>query len=357
MDLAIVGLPLSGKTTVFSALNAGHGSGGARQEQIGIVRIPDERLDKLAALVSAKKITPIEVQLHDLPPVFQRGAGPGGESSETLAKADALIHVVRAFHRDDVPHPLTSVDPHRDIETFEGDLMLNDLGIVERRLEKLEITVRSSRPGEREAGEREKILLQRLQQHMESELPLRNQMSDPEELKAIANYGLLSVKPMLILLNLDEADAARAQALEEEYQGRHGAVCTSVAAMCAKLESELVELPPEESAEFRREIGGGDVPTRRILRKTQDLLSLVTFFTAGDESRAWTVRAGSTALQAAGRIHTDIERGFIRAEVIAWDKLLEMGSEANAKKHGLLRREGKQYIVQDGDVINVLFNV
>ncbi len=357
MDLAIVGLPQSGKTTVFSAITAGHGSGGARQEQIGIVKIPDERLDKLAALVSAKKVTPIEVQLHDLPPVFQRGAGPGGESSETLAKADALIHVVRAFQRDDVSHPLTNIDPHRDIEAFGGDLILNDLGIVERRLDRLEVVVRSSRPSEREAGERERVLLQRMQKHMEAEKPLRDQVSDPEELKAIANYGLLSVKPMLILLNLDERDAARAQSMEEEYQGRHVAARTSVAAMCAKLESELVELSPEESAEFRREIGGGDVPTRRVLRKTQDLLSLVTFFTAGDESRAWTVRAGSNAQQAAGRIHTDIERGFIRAEVIAWDKLLEMGSESNAKKHGLLRTEGKQYIVQDGDVINVLFNV
>jgi hypothetical protein len=359
VDLAIVGHPLSGKTTVFSALTTGHAAGGsARQEHVGVVRIPDERLEKLAALVSAKKVTPVEVHLHDLPPLFQPGAGPAGEAAESLSRADVLIHVVRAFRRDDVPHPRGSVDAHRDIEAFEGDLMLNDLGIVERRLEKMDITFRSARPGDREAGERERLLLQRVRQYLESDLPLRNQVLGPDELKALANYGLLSLKPMLILLNIDEAEAANAGAVEGEYLGRYGAIRTSVAAMCARLEEELLQLSPEEAVEFRREMEAGDTPTWRVLRLAQDLLDLVTFYTSvGEECRAWPIPTGATALQAAGRIHTDMERGFIRVEVITWDKLLELGSLAEARKHGLLRTEGKGYAVQDGDILHILFHV
>jgi len=358
VDIAIVGLPLCGRTTVFAALAAGHAGskGDARQEHIGVIKIPDERLEKLAALVGAKKVTAVEVRLYDLPPMFERGGAPTVESAESLARADALLHVVRGFHRDDVPHQ-GSVDPNRDIEVFEGELLLHDLGIVERRLEKLDITVRSARPGEREAGEREQLLLLRVRQYLESNLPLRNQVFTPDEIKALANYGLLSLKPMLILLNIDEAEAANASAIEGEYLGRYGAARTAVAAMCARLEAELAELPPEEAAEFRRELKAGESPIWRVLRLTQDVLGLVTFYTAGDETRAWPLSAGGTALQAAGRIHTDIERGFIRAEVIAWDKLLELGSEAEAKKHGLLRTEGKQYVVQDGDVLHILFHV
>ena len=368
MDLAIVGFPFCGKTSVFNALTAGHVGAreDARRERLGVVKIPDERLEKLAALVQAKKMTPAELRLHDLPPIFQQGAAPSGEVAEALSHADALIHVVRAFHRDDVPHPQGSVDPHRDIEAFRGELLIHDLDIVERRLEKLEVTVRSARPGEREAGGREQILLQQARQHLESDLPLRDQVSDPQDVKALGNYGLLSLKPMLILLNIDEAEAPNAATLEGEYLARYGASRpdgrpsgrTSVAAISARLEAELAELPPEEAAEFRRELEAGDAPAQRLLRLTQDLLGLVTFYTpVGDECRAWPVPSGTTALQAAGRIHTDMERGFIRTEVIAWDKLLEVGSLAEAKKQGQLRTEGKQYVVQDGDVLHILFHV
>ncbi len=358
MDLAIVGLSLCGKTSVFSALTAGHGQAAARGEHIGVVKIPDERLEKLAALVGAKKVTPAELRLHDLPALFERGAAPSGEAAESLARADAIIHVVRAFHRDDVPHPQGSVDPERDIEAFEGELLLHDLGIVERRLEKLDITVRSARPGEREAGEREQHLLQQVRQHLESDRPLRNQSFSADELKALANYGLLSLKPLLILVNIDEGEAPDAAAVEGGYRGRYGTVRAAVAAMCARLEAELAELSPEEAAEFRRELEAGDTPAQRVLRLTQELLGLVTFYTpVGEECRAWPVPAGTTALQAAGRIHTDMERGFIRVEAIAWEKLMQMGSLAEAKKHGALRTEGKQYAVQDGDVLHILFHV
>jgi ribosome-binding ATPase len=216
MDLAIVGLSAAGKTTVFNALTAGHGSAVGGAEQIGSVKIPDERLEKLAALVKAKKITPVEVTLHDLPALFERGAAPSGPAAETLSRADALLHVVRAFERDDVPHPKGSVDPARDIQAFDDEIAFNDLGIIERRLEKLDTTVRSARPGEREAGEREKALLERCRAVLNEGARLRNARMDSNDIKALGNFGLLSLKPALVLLNIAEADAPRAAALEAE---------------------------------------------------------------------------------------------------------------------------------------------
>jgi GTP-binding protein YchF len=360
LDIAIVGLPASGKTAVFRALMGGHGSAsaGARGENLGVVKIPDERLERLGRLVGAKKVTPLEVQLHDLPPLFVRGAAPSGEAADTLARADALMHVVRAFHREDVAHPSGSVDPQRDIALFDAELMLSDLGIIERRLEKLDITVRSGRPAEREAGEREQSLLLRCKGYLESDRPLRGVITEAQDVKGLSNYGLLSLKPMLIVVNLDESAAGQASVVEAEYDEQYGGAGVACAAICAKLEAELAELSADESAEFRRELGAEEGGPARLLGRLMELLSLRTFFTAGEkETRAWTLAAGASALQAAGRIHTDIERGFIRAEVIGWEELLEYGTHAEARKHGKLRTEGKQYTVQEGDVINVLFNV
>jgi GTP-binding protein YchF len=358
MDVAVVGLRSAGKTTVFDALTAGHGSAVGGAEQIGVVKIPDDRLEKLAALVKAKKITPVEVTLHDLPALFERGAAPSGSAAETLSRADALLHVVRAFDRDDVPHPKGSVDPARDIQAFDDEIAFNDLGIIERRLEKLDITVRSGRPGEREAGEREKALLERCRAVLNEGARLRNAKLDPNDIKALRNFGLLSLKPMLLILNIGESDGPNAAALEADYNERFAAPGTVVAALCARLEAELAELPPEEAAEFRREMSAPEDATHTVLGKLVRLLDLVTFFTIGEkEARAWTVAAGSSAHQAAGRIHTDIERGFIRAEVMGWETLLELGSHIEARRRGQLRTEGKQYTVQEGDVINVLFNV
>ena len=360
MDFAIVGLPQAGKTTLFQALTAGHGSaaGDGRGELLGTVKVPDERLERLGALVGAKKITPLEIRLHDLPPIFQKGAGPSGSAAETLARADSLIHVVRAFERADVPHVSETIDPARDITAFDSELMFSDLGVVERRLEKLDITVRSARSGEREAGEREQVLLGRVKEALESDKPLRDVITDPAELKALANYGLLSLKPMLLVVNIGEGEVAEQEKTSAEYEQRYGAERTRATAVSAKLEAELAELSPDEADEFRRDMGAPEGGTGRVLEEARELLGLVTFFTAGDkDTHAWTVPDGASALQAAGRIHTDIERGFIRAEVISWDKLLEFGTHAEARKHGQLRQEGKAYVVQEGDVINVLFNV
>jgi GTP-binding protein YchF len=360
MDLAIVGLPLSGKSTVFKALTGGHGSASAeaRGEVVGVVKLPDDRLYKLAELVKAKKTTPIEVFLHDLPALFQRGAAPSGPAAETLARADALIHVVRAFDRPDVPHPSETIDPDRDIKDFDAELMLFDLGIVERRLEKLEAQMRSGKVAEREAAEREKALLARVKTVLEADKPLRDEVTNPEDVRALANFGLLSLKPMLLLLNVGEDNVADQEKTAADAQSKHGGPKTRAAAICAKLEAELTELSPEEAAEFRKDLGAPKGGTEAVLDQARELLGLLTFFTAGEkDTRAWSLPIGGTALQAAGRIHTDIERGFIRAEVIDWQKLLEFGSHNEARKKGQLRQEGKTYVVQDGDVINVLFNV
>jgi ribosome-binding ATPase len=358
MDLAIVGIRLAGKTTVFNALTSGHGTTAAGGEHIGVVKVPDERLERLGALVRATKITPIEITLHDLPPLFERGATPSGDVSETLSRAEALLHVVHAFEREDVPHPKGAVDPRSDIQMFGDEMAFSDLAIIERRLEKLDITVRSARPGEREAGEREEALLERCRALIGEGARLRDAVRDPQDLKALANYGLLSLKPQLIVLNIGEGDAARASELETEYGERYGAAATGVSVLSAKLEAELAELPPDEAAEFRLEMSAPEGGTHAVLERALELLGQVTFFTIGEkEARAWAVPAGTAALQAAGRVHTDMERGFIRAEVIGWERLLELGSHQEARRHGELRTEGKQYAVREGDVINVLFNV
>ena len=361
MDLAIVGLPFSGKTTVFQALMAGHGSASAagRGEAIGAVKIPDDRLQKLGVLVGAKKITPLEVVLHDMPALFERGAAPSGSAAEALGRADALIHVARAFERDDVPHPTGTIDADRDIAAFDGEMLLHDLGIIDRRLQKLDTTARTAKTAEGEAAQRETEVLKRAKTHLDAETPLRDAITDEGNIKALANFGLLTLKPVLALVNIGESAVAERDAIEAKFRERHANTRTSVTALCARLEAELAELSPEEAKEFREEMNAGEGATDHVLEAIREMLGLVTFFTTiGDkEARAWTVPHGATVLQAAGRIHTDIERGFIRAEVIAWDKLLALGSHNEARKAGQLRQEGRTYVVQEGDVINVLFNV
>ncbi len=356
MDFAIVGLPQSGKTTLFHALTAGHGSAaaGTGQELLGAVKIPDDRLDQLAVLVKAKKITPLEMRLHDLPPIFSIAKGPSGTAAEALGKAEALILVVQAFE----PHASGSVDTARDITAFDSELMFSDLAIVERRLDKIETSMRSGKMQERESAEREKALLERVKGYLEADTPLRTAITDPADEAALSNYGLLSLKPMLIVLNIGEDAVAEQEKTATEGRLKHDARGTRTTAVCAKLEAELAELPADEADEFRREMGAPEGGTHRVLEQARELLGLVTFFTAGEQdTHAWTVPEGATALIAAGRIHSDIARGFIRAEVITWDKLLEHKTHAEARKHAALRQEGKAYIVQEGDVINVLFNV
>ncbi len=361
MQLAIVGLARSGKTTVFNAVTRGHARTGSFghgvEPNVGTVKVPDERLDRLAALFKPKKTTYADITYLDFPGGFSReGASP--QLLASLSRADALVAVIRAFESDVVPHPLGSVDPARDIAALSLELAFADAAFLERRLERLDTAVRSMKAGEREAAERELELLRRMKADLEREIPIRAQGLTADERRLLSSYQFLTDKPLLIVLNLGERDLPRAAAIEAEYRERFGGPSVSVAALCGKLEAELAELSPEEAAEFARDLGVTESGLDRMVRLSYDLVGLVSFFTVGpDECRAWTIRRGTPAQQAAGKIHSDMERGFIRAEVVRWDELLADGSLAEARKRGHLRQEGKQYIVQDGDVMHVLFNV
>lgn len=365
MDVGIIGLGQSGKTTVFNAVTRGKaqtGFGGGQEPNVAVVKVPDARLDALSALYAPKKHTPAEIRYVDFPAAgaaFGRGEGPGSQFIAQLRNLDALIHVVRAFDDPAVPHPTGSVDAARDVSTMDLELAFADLAVIERRLERITAELRSTKAGERGAGEREQALLTRMKDALEDETPIRALALGEEERRIVAGYRFLTQKPLLLVLNIGEADVAGREAIEAEWRGRYHAPHTDVAAICGKLEMELLDLSPEEAVEYRRDLGlAEETGLDRMIRLSYSLLGLLSFFTAGpDECRAWTVAAGATAPQAAGKIHSDLERGFIRAEVIRFEDLIAAGSEAEAKKRGTLRTEGKTYVVHDGDVLHILFNV
>ena len=364
-ELGIIGFGLSGKTTVFNAVTRGKaatGYGGGHEPNIGVVKVPDPRLDVLTGMFHPKKTTPAEIRYVDFPAAgaaFAHGQGPGSQFLSELRRMDALIHVVRTFESSDVPDPEGSVDPDRDIGNMNLELAFADLALIERRLERLEAELRAARAGERLAGEREAALLRRLQQGLEEDQPIRAQSLSGEEVRAIAGFRFLTASPLLLLLNIGEEQAAGREALEQEFEARYGGPHVRVAAFCGKLEMELLALSEEEALEYRAALGlGEETGLDRAIRLSYRLLGLLSFLTAGeDEVRAWTVSEGATAPQAAGKIHSDLERGFIRAEVVRYEDLVQAGSIAEARKRGVLRTEGKTYVVQDGDVLNILFNV
>lgn len=364
-DLGIIGFARAGKTTVFNSVTrskAATGYGGGQEPNIGVVKVPDNRLVVLTEMFHPKKTTPAEIRYVDYPAAgaaFGHGQGPGSQFLNELRRMDALIHVVRSFGNAEVPHPEDTVNPARDIANMNLELAFADLALIERRLERLEAELRAMKAGERMAGEREAALLHRLQQGLEAEEPIRAQQLSPEERRLIAGFRFLTAIPLLLLLNIGEADLPNRESIEEDLRGAFAGVAMEVAAFCGRLEMELLDLTPEESVEYRSELGlGEETGLDRAIRLSYHLLGLISFLTAGeDEVRAWTVDMGATAPQAAGKIHSDLERGFIRAEVVRYEDLVAAGSIAEARKRGLLRTEGKTYVVQDGDVVNILFNV
>jgi len=362
MDVALIGLAQSGKTSLLKALAAGHlpAHSNPNEPAVAVVKVPDERLDKLATLVKAKKTTYLELRLLDFPSFAVGKKGPPAQLLGELSTADLLVHVVHAFNDGSVPHPLDSVDPARDVTALDLELCFADLTIVERRIERLTAEMRSVAAGARGAQERELALLNRLKDALESEQALRSVELSDEEKAMLSGFNLISAKPLLIVLNVDEADAGQVEEIEAEARGSFASgPQTGVIAVPVKGEADVAELSPEEAVEFRRELGLPETPAaERLLQAAVTLLGLIAFYTAGEQdTHSWSIPAGTQAVKAAGRIHSDIERGFIRAEVIGWQELLEAGSHAEAKRRGTMRVEGKTYEVQDGDVINVLFNV
>jgi GTP-binding protein YchF len=366
MQIAIVGLAGSGKTTVFNTLTRGHaetGGFGGMELHVGVVKVPDDRLEKLAAIFKPKKIVQADVTYVDLPapPASSEGhVGTEDLPAEHLARlrdSDALLHVVRAFEDPANPHPEGSVDPGRDLDRLDTEFLLADLALVDRRLERLKTSGRHGTAAEREANEREEAILVRLKAALEAGSPIRDVVLEPEEEKAIRGFRFLTQKPVLILLNVGEGDMCaapeRVQAVAASYDHRNAIVD----ALSARIEMELGELEPDEAAVFMEELGIAESSLDRVIALSYRLLGLISFLTAGpDEVRAWPIRDGSTAVDAAGAIHTDLAKGFIRAETVAYDDLLELGSMAEAKKAGKLRSEGKTYRVRDGDVVEILFS-
>jgi GTP-binding protein YchF len=355
LDVAIVGLASSGKTTLMRALAAGHlpQHSSPTEPLVAVVKVPDERLERLAALVNARKTTYLELKLFDFPSFSVGKKGPPGSLLGALSTADLLVHVVRAFGDESVPHPLESVDAARDIAALDLELAFADLAIIERRIERLTVEMRSLAAGARGAQEREMALLRRLKEGLEAEKPVRALGLTADEKAMLSGFNLITAKPMIVLLNIDEADAPRTEATEAEARERYAGANTGVLALALKAEADVAELPEDEAAEFRGELGLPAMPAAaRLLQEAVRLLGLITFYTVGpQDTHAWSVPAGTPAVKAAGRIHSDIERGFIRAEVIDWQDLLAAGSHAEAKRRGTQRLEGKTYEVRDGALL------
>ena len=361
MQVTIVGLPGSGKTTVFNALTGAHAdtggfSGGRAAPNMGVVKVPDERLDRLSELFHPRKTVPADVTYVDvaIPAGATREGTINPDVMALVRNADALLHVARAFDGGAEGPP----DPWRDVEALDLEFSIADLMVIEKRLEKLRTSGRHGSPAEREANAQEEALLDRLEPELSAGRPLRAvALSDEDELR-LRGYRFLTQKPVLVVLNIDEGQLSRAAELEASGRTRYAQPQTDVAALGGKIEAELAQLSEADAELFMEDLGIAEPSRGRVIHLTYSLLGLFSFFTAGeDECRAWTLRQGANAVDAAAAIRSDLARGFIRAEVVTYDDLIACGSMVEARKRGLLRSEGKTYAVRDGDVIEVLFNV
>jgi GTP-binding protein YchF len=356
MRLGIIGLPQSGKTTIFNALTRGDQpttmSGGRFEVHTAVVDVPDGRVDRLSAMFKPEKTIYAKVTYADIAGL-EGGSGKTGISGallNQLNQMDGFLHVVRCFDDPNFPHPAGSVDWQRDIEAMDGELLLNDLIAVERKLERLADERKKGGGRDKAIIEREITLFERLQTVLNDEQPLRDVEMTVEEEKALAGFGFLTRKPILILLNLAEGQPA--PSVKYTHQA------SEIVALQGKLEMEIAQLPPDEAEIFMGEYGIEELGLQRVIRLSYDLLGLQSFFTVGpDEVRAWTVRCGAPAVEAAGVIHTDLQKGFIRAEVVSYHDLIMLGGLSEARNKGKLRLEGKDYVVQDGDIMHVRFNV
>ncbi len=357
MKTGIIGLPQVGKSSLFRMLTKANLSEQAyanpREAHVGVAKVPDERLDRLAAMYSPKKLTHASVEYVDLGAIGQDSLKDSGYIGH-LRIVDGLAHVVRAFEDDSIPH-VGAIDPLRDIRNVEFDLLISDLGQVEKRLERVEKDLKKMRSPDLE---KEFDLLKRAKTHLEEERPLRELEMAPEDKKRLRGFMFLSEKPILYVLNVDESTELGKELNEAVGKFKLTQVASrpnsGATAICGKVEAELSEMSDADAAEFLSSYGLIESGLSRLIRTTYALLGLISFFTAGeDECRAWTIPVNTRAAQAAGAIHSDLEKHFIRAETIRWDQLLEAGSEANARAKGILRLEGKEYIVQDGDVMHV----
>jgi len=362
MEIAIIGMPKSGKTTIFNALTRGKAEVAAYSPILapnsGVAKVPDSRLSMLEGIFQPKKTVPAEVSYTDIAGAFKGFGreGVGGEFLNYLTTADALLQVVRTFEDAKVPHPEGSIDPKRDIASLDLELAISDSAIIERRLDKLETSLKGAKAAERELHLREQLLLQKVKAGLDKDITIRQQGLAKDELKTLSDYQFLTAKPMLVVLNIGEEQISQASQLEAELISLYPQF--AVVALCGKLEMELGQLSDAEAEEFREAMGLSTPALDRVIDLSYSLLGLVSFFTtASSELKAWTIPGGTPAPKGAGKVHSDMERGFIRAEVISYSDLESCGNLAEARKRGLLRTEGKNYIIQDGDIVTFLFNV
>ena len=362
LKAGIVGLPNVGKSTLFNALVANAQAQAANfpfctiEPNSGVVAVPDERLQQLASLSSSREIVPTRVEFVDIAGLVKgasKGEGLGNKFLANIREVDAIVHVVRCFENDDVIHVSGSVDPLLDAEVINLELALSDLAQVEKRRERLKKQLRTSK----EAQQEEDALV-RIQAVLEQGGAARSVTLSDEEAPLVKPLGLLTAKPVVYATNVAEDDLATGNAFVEQVRALAEREEAGTVTISAQVEAELIELPEQERAEFLEGLGVSEGGLRSLIRATYALLGLRTYFTTGEkETRAWTIRSGMTAPQAAGVIHTDFERGFIRAQTIGWRQLLEAGSLAEARNRGWLRSEGKEYVVAEGDVMEFLFNV
>jgi len=357
MKVAIIGLPKSGKTTIFNALTGGKAATASYSPSltpnIGVAKIPDSRLPMLEGVFHPQKTVLAEVSYVDIAGSAKASSSKGemkGELLGYLTTADALLQVVRVFEDEKIPHPEGSINPERDIATLDLELAFSDLAIIERKLDKLKEALKAAKVPERGSYLKEQTLLQKIKAALDNDIPVRQQSLTGDEFKMLSNYQFLTAKPTLIILNIGESQ------LETEIKSLYPQF--AVVALCGKLEMELGQLSDIEAKEFRDAMGLTAPALDKVIKLSYNLLGLISFFTtASAELKAWTIPSGTTTPKAAGKVHSDMERGFIRAEVINYNDLERCGNLAEARKKGLLRIEGKNYIVHDGDVITFLFNV
>ena len=364
MEITITGLPQSGKTTIFNAATRGSAQVAtfANRMNLGAAKVPDDRLDVLNGIFNPKRKINAEVTYADLP-AAPDGLGKtqsiGGEYLNTLQRADAILMVARAFEDPSVPHVADSIDAFRDIDTLLFELTISDLDILERRLTRVAESFKGAKTAEREALNKERETLSRVRDSLEEGVHVRDQSLTEDELRLLSGFQMLTSKPLIVVINVGEDQLDKIPAIEARLADEVQTERIRTAALCGKLEMELAQMDAEDENEFRESLGVvGESGLSRVINLCYEALDLISFMTVGDEEvRAWPIERGTPAVKAAGKIHSDLERGFIRGEVVTYENMVSCRTLAEARKNGVLRQEGKTYIVQDGDIMHVLFNV